>query len=462
MIMKPNTSFIIHSFALLHVATAVLCRMCGFGDELVLTTLTIVLTVILCLRYRQSVEFSSIVIIIANILGYLLGNGIAALVGMFIEHPLLSPAIATFATTEMMGWGLVLFMRRFADKSENKSRTRNIEITWLVVAIAIILAIRILIHIFSSTLFEGEAIRKSASTLMDNSFIIMTMVCLTIIFVEGQQRRKNKVSTQGSFTRHVPVTVGFLAATSAASAVLAGFGLPFRFNSEASPATFLGLLFISLIAETLIYSIIYMVEYAITARRNAEREKDRADLAKFQYLNLKQQVNPHFLFNSLNILDALVMDGRDREASEYIHKLAGIYRYMLRNEEESVVTLRDEMTYVEMYRDLLKVRFQDGFNVEVVIPSEDLSRRVVPCSVQLLIENATKHNTVSPAKPLNISIKSDGETLTVTNNLIPKLTEAQSSGLGLNYIRQQYQERYGKGIEIIKTDDSYTVKLPLI
>ena len=111
------------------------------------------------------------------------------------------------------------------------------------------------------------------------------------------------------------------------------------------------------IAEVMIYSVIYMIEYAITARRNAEKEKNRADLAKFQYLNLKQQVNPHFLFNSLNILDALVLDGRDREASEYIHKLAGIYRYMLRNEEEGTVTLRDEMTYVEMYRDLLKVRF---------------------------------------------------------------------------------------------------------
>ena len=462
MLMKPNTSFIIHSLALLHVATAVLCRMCGLGDELVLTTLTIVLTVILCLRYRQSVEFSSIVIIIANILGYILGNGIATLVRMFIEHPLLSPAIATFATTEMMGWGLVLFMRRYAGKGGSESKTRNIEISWLVVAIIIILAIRIMIHIFSLTLFEGELIRKSVSTLMDNSFIIMTMVCLTIMFVEWQQKRRKNLSGLNSFARNIPVTAAFLGATAAVSAVLAGFGLPLRFNRNPSPASFLGLLFISLIAETLIYSIIYMVEYAIKARRNAEREKDRADLAKFQYLNLKQQVNPHFLFNSLNILDALVLDGRDTEASEYIHKLAGIYRYMLRNEEESVVTLRDEMNYVEMYRDLLKVRFQDGFNVEVVIPSEDLSKRVVPCSVQLLIENATKHNTVSPAKPLNIRIQSDGETVTVTNNLIPKLTEAQSSGLGLNYIRQQYQERYGKGIEIIKTDDSYTVKLPLL
>ena len=148
--MKLRTSSIIHAFALLHVATAVLCRLLNLGDELALTTLTIVLTVILCLRYRQSVEFSSIVIIIANILGYLLGNGIAALAGTFINHPLLSPAIATFTTTESMGWGLVFFMRRYADRYGKESKARSFEITWLSVAVAIILIVRIIIYIFSS------------------------------------------------------------------------------------------------------------------------------------------------------------------------------------------------------------------------------------------------------------------------------------------------------------------------
>ena len=444
--MKLRTSSIIHAFALLHVATAVLCRLLNLGDELALTTLTIVLTVILCLRYRQSVEFSSIVIIIANILGYLLGNGIAALAGTFINHPLLSPAIATFTTTELMGWGLVFFMRRYAGRYGKESKARSFEITWLSVAVAIILIVRIIIYIFSSTLFEGGSVVNAVAAFADNTFILLT---------------KN-MSDRKSSAGHILATAVFLIALSAVAAALVGSGLPFEFRRPSSAKSFLELALVAFIAEVMIYSVIYMIEYAITARRNAEKEKNRADLAKFQYLNLKQQVNPHFLFNSLNILDALVLDGRDREASEYIHKLAGIYRYMLRNEEEGTVTLRDEMTYVEMYRDLLKVRFQEGFDVEVGIRPEDLSRHVVPCSVQLLIENATKHNAVSPAKPLKVSVMSDGETLTVTNNLIPKITEAQSSGLGLNYIRQQYRDRSGKGIEIIRTDDFYKVKLPLL
>ena len=380
--MKINlrTATIIHSFALLHVAAAVLCRLGGISDDLVLTSLTIFLIVILCQRYRQSVEFSAIVIIIANIVGYLMGTGIAAFVNLFISHPLLSPAIATFITTETIGWALIFFLKQYSPRSSSAHKATPMEITWLVIAIAIVLALRFLIRLFRSTIFNGE-------------------------FLLGS---------------------------------------------------------VAIMSAILIYSVIYMVEYARSARREAEREKNRADLAKFQYLNLKQQVNPHFLFNSLNILDALVLDGKDKEASTYIHKLAGIYRYMLKNEEESTVSLRDEMTYVEMYCDLLKVRFQEGFLVEVSIPEEDMRRYVIPCSVQLLVENATKHNAVSPEKPLVVRIISDGETLTVTNNKIPRLTTSQSSGLGLNYIREQYRQRSDRGIEVIPDDDSYTVKLPLL
>ena len=377
---QVRTSIIIHGFALLHVAGAILCRLGGISDDLILTSLTIFLIVILCLRYRQSVEFSATVIIIANIVGFLMGKGIAAFVSVFVSHQLLSPAIATFTTTETIGWGLALFLKQYSSHSSSQRKTTSKEITWLVIAIAIVLALRFVIKMFSSTIFSGEF--------------------------------------------------------------------------------FLGS--VALMAAILIYSVIYMVEYAIAARRQAEKERDRAELAKFQYLNLKQQVNPHFLFNSLNILDALVLDGKDEEASEYIHKLAGIYRYMLKNENESTVPLRDEMTYVRMYLDLLKVRFQDGLVVGISIPEEDLAKAVIPCSVQLLVENATKHNAVSPDNPLKVDIFSDGETLTVTNNLIPRVSPSQSSGLGLNYIREQYNERSPKSVGIIRTDQNYTVKLPLL
>ncbi len=449
-----GTSTIIHGFAALHAAAAVLCRMLSVNDELILTTFTIILTVILCLKYRQSVEFSATVIIITNIAGYLLGNGIASLAGTLVSHPVLSPAIATFTTTELMGWGLVLFMKRFAVKEKKSS----VEYRWLAFAITAILLARIVISSFGSSLLTGGSVLGYLSSFIDNSLALLLMVCLTVIFIEYQSR----LGKRSGATVRIAATAAFFLASSALPAFLVGARLPLHYKGIPTAREFFELLIIAFIVEALVYSVVYMIVYAISARRSAEREKDRADLAKYQYLNLKQQVNPHFLFNSLNILDALVLDGRDCEASEYIHKLAGIYRYMLRNEEESIVTLRDEMTYVEMYRDLLKVRFQDGFELEVDIPEADLSRHVVPCSVQLLIENATKHNAVSADNPLRIRVFSDGNILTVTNNLIPKLTRPQSGGLGLNYIRQQYRERSGLGIEILRTEDSYTVKLPLM
>ena len=444
----PRTSTIIHGFALLHMAAAVLCRMGGISDDLVLTSLTIILIVILCLRYRQSVEFSSIVIIIANIVGYLMGKGIAIIVHLLIEHPLLSPAIATFATTEILGWGLVLFMKQYSSRYGSEHKATSQEITWLIIAIAVILAIRFIIRIFSSTFFGGESMTDSVVSFFDNSVVLLLMVGVTIIFI-GYQKK-------------IVSTILFFLAISASGALLAGYNLPFHFNGGIAPKHFPELMLVATVAEALIYSVVYMIEYAIRARRNAEKEKDRADLAKFQYLNLKQQVNPHFLFNSLNILDALVLDGKDEEASTYIHKLAGIYRYMLKNEGENTVTLRDEMTYVEMYCDLLKVRFQDGFNVNVDIDDKDMARSVIPCSVQLLVENATKHNSVTPETPLKVVISTDGQFITVRNNLIPRISAPQSGGMGLNYIREQYNERSDKGIEITAAPESYTVKLPLI
>lgn len=458
MMTHPRTSTVIHMFALLHLAAAVLCRLGGIRDDLVLTSLTISLIVILCLRYRQSVEFSSVVIIIANIAGYLMGKGIAMLVHLFIEHPLLSPAIATFATTEALGWGLVLFMKQYSSRYGSEHKANSQEITWLVIAIAVILAIRFIIRIFSSTFFGGDSITGAVISFFDNSIILLLLVGVTILYV-GYQKKKE---TAASSPRKVGSLILFLMLSSISAALLAGYDLPLHFNGGMTSGFFLQLLLVATVTEALIYSIIYMIGYAISARRNAEKEKDRADLAKFQYLNLKQQVNPHFLFNSLNILDALVLDGKDEEASTYIHKLAGIYRYMLKNEDESTVSLRDEMTYVSLYCDLLKVRFQDGLNVDVSIAEEDMSKSVIPCSVQLLVENATKHNAVSPEVPLNIGISSDGRSITVTNNLIPRINAPQSGGLGLNYIRQQYNQRSDKGIEIINGPEAYTVKLPLL
>lgn len=135
---------------------------------------------------------------------------------------------------------------------------------------------------------------------------------------------------------------------------------------------------------------------------------------------------------------------------------------MLKSEEEMVVSLQEELVFVNLYVDLLKERFPSGFEVETEVPEEVMARFVLPCSIQLLIENAIKHNTACEDNPLKISIKADEEYIQVTNNLIPKVTQAPSTGLGQTYIRQMYLDLTGKQIGIEKTDINYQVTLPLI
>jgi LytS/YehU family sensor histidine kinase len=205
-----------------------------------------------------------------------------------------------------------------------------------------------------------------------------------------------------------------------------------------------------------------MVNYAITAQNKMLKERGKANEAQYRYQILKRQVNPHFLFNSLNALDCLVCEEKTEQASTYIHKLAGVYRYMIKSEEEQLVPLEEELKFVEKYVDLMLVRFPDGLHVNIDIPAELMSRFILPCSLQLLIENATKHNVINAANPLVIQICSDGESISVTNNIIPKVTKASSTGLGQKYIRQQYQNLCGKEIAISQSELEYKVILPLI
>ncbi len=217
-----------------------------------------------------------------------------------------------------------------------------------------------------------------------------------------------------------------------------------------------------LTTEIIGWSMLFIVNHVLATQIEIKEEREKANMAQYQYIKLKHQVNPHFLFNSLNILDCLICDGMPDRASAYTHKLAGIYRYMLKSEDEMVVPLRDELVFVGLYVDLMKERFPTGFEIGIDVPEELLGRMVLPCSVQLLIENATKHNAVSEDNPLIIKVKAEGDTIRVTNNIIPKVTRLASTGLGQTYIRQMYLDMTGKQIEIEQTEQTYSVTLPLI
>ena len=219
---------------------------------------------------------------------------------------------------------------------------------------------------------------------------------------------------------------------------------------------------VSMLTQITVYCLVFIINYAISAKAAMRHEREKANMAQYRYMKLKGQVNPHFLFNSLNILDCLVCEEKSEQASTYIHKLASIYRYMIKSEDEDIVPLRDEINFVNQYVDLLKLRFPEGFEVEMDVPEVEMSRYVLPCSLQLLIENATKHNAVTAENPLKIQVKVIGDRLQISNNMIPKVTRVESTGLGQKYIRQQYMDLSGKTIEIENDGKNYSVTLPLM
>jgi LytS/YehU family sensor histidine kinase len=296
---------------------------------------------------------------------------------------------------------------------------------------------------------------EASMMILSNSFALIILICTNIVYVWSSRRFLKKKSKHLQFLS--------LAAFSIIISIVVSLMV---FYSDTwtgnSPAQFLRLYLASLIAQITIYCLVYMVHYAITAQSKMLKERGKANEAQYRYQILKRQVNPHFLFNSLNALDCMICDEKTKQASTYIHKLAGVYRYMLKSEEEQLVTLEEELQFVAKYIDLMLVRFPEGFRVEINASPELNKKYILPCSLQLLIENAVKHNVVNAEHPLVITITGTPDCITIENNIIPKITHVSSTGLGQKYIRQQYQSLCGKAVEISKTEDIYKVVLPLI
>lgn len=458
-IKQIKTSWIIHIFALLHAAVAFCCRLAGIEDELLLTILTMTMTLLVCLKQGINIELTAATIIVVNILGYFIGNLGAKIFQTFITQAYAFHAISTFLTTEILGWSIVGLTRIFNIRKRLKSDLIDTPyLSWLILAMFGIFVLRLSIVILFSNdrILEGDVFGTSVKV-FSNSFSLITLICINVLYIR-YARRIAKSWNKGA------KTLGFIAFTLIATlveSVLAGLGKPLSFSNVFN-SEFPLLYATSLLAQITVYCIVFIINYALTIKGEMKEEREKANMAQYRYMKLKHQVNPHFLFNSLNILDCLICEEKTERASTYTHKLAGIYRYMLKSEDEMVVTLRDELVFVGLYTDLLKERFPVGFEVITDVPEELMPKFILPCSIQLLIENATKHNAVCEDNPLIIRIEADQNNICVTNNRIPKMTKSPSTGLGQKYIRQMYFDLTGKEIQVVETEQKYSVTLPLI
>lgn len=192
-----------------------------------------------------------------------------------------------------------------------------------------------------------------------------------------------------------------------------------------------------------------------------EREALKRAQISSRYESLKNQVNPHFLFNSLNVLSNLVYKDADL-ADEFIRRLSGVYRYVLDMQEKEVVSLAEELAMLDAYLFLMKMRFGDNLRIDRPLTARD-GEYLPPLSLQMLVENAVKHNIVSAGRPLFLRLERQGEDrLIVTNNLQRKTNVQESLGLGLTNIRERYRYLDRREVEVREEDGQFSVSLPIL
>ncbi len=191
-----------------------------------------------------------------------------------------------------------------------------------------------------------------------------------------------------------------------------------------------------------------------------QAEKLKVEMLAYKYESLRNQINPHFLFNSLNVLSDLVYDDQAM-AVKFIRQLSDLFRYVLDSRDKELVPLKDELEFINSFTFLLKTRFEEKLKIDIDVHAnpEDY---IVPMTLQLLIENAVKHNEVSEAFPLRISVRKVDDCLEVENNLQPKSVGDDSKKTGLKNITQQFAFFSDKPIKIITSDERYMVRVPIL
>ena len=209
----------------------------------------------------------------------------------------------------------------------------------------------------------------------------------------------------------------------------------------------------------IIFHFIYF--YNKYQQNKIKEQKVIAGTASAKFDALKNQLDPHFLFNSLNVLTSLIEENPDN-AQKFTTSLSKVYRYVLEQKNKELVTVDEELQFAKTYMSLLKMRFEDSIVFDMPENASNPESKVVPLALQLLLENAVKHNMVTSNKPLHIRIYEESNSLVVENNLQPKQIVKKSSGVGLSNIMQRYQLLTNKKVNITKEAKRFAVAIPML
>ena len=205
-----------------------------------------------------------------------------------------------------------------------------------------------------------------------------------------------------------------------------------------------------------IFELVYQKQHIVIENQLLKNEN-----LQTRYNMLINQINPHFFFNSLNSLSMLVRSGHNDRALTYIDRLSDTFRYIIQNGQQGLTTLGEELKFLDAYKYLHEIRYADKLFFDIEI-DESLKRWFLPSlSLQPLIENAVKHNSITLSRPFHISIRTDKEALIVSNPIIPKIETPKSTGIGLKNLSSRYLLLTGHEIVVERSADTFSVKLPL-
>ncbi|MBS1507239.1 MAG: histidine kinase [Bacteroidetes bacterium] len=236
---------------------------------------------------------------------------------------------------------------------------------------------------------------------------------------------------------------------------------PFLLENVAGDRKLLTLIFRgSLISGFMFFVTYYLHLSSLTQQSRIENERLKKEKLHARLESLKQQISPHFLFNTLNTLSTLTKEPR---VKEYISQISNVYRYLLKYKDSDTVRVSDELDFIESYLYILRQRFEEGLLVTFDVANSVRNSSLPPLALQTLVENAVKHNIVAVTRPLHITIVDEDDFIVVSNNIqLRQSIGYESSRSGLNNISERYRLLADRDILIEKTETEFTVKLPIL
>ena len=231
-----------------------------------------------------------------------------------------------------------------------------------------------------------------------------------------------------------------------------------QFVQDENISNYMFVLVIAVLVSAILHAFYF---YKALQDTKVKEQKIIAGTASAKFDALKNQLDPHFLFNSLNVLTSLIEED-PFQAQKFTTSLSKVYRYVLEQKNKDLVTVDEELQFARTYMKLLKMRFEDSIHLDIPDMCSNPDAKIVPLSLQLLLENAVKHNIVTSKKPLHIKVEELDDMLVVSNNLQEKQVVKKSTGVGLQNIRQRYNILTDREVGIERTTSHFNVYLPML